>query len=106
MAKTVAELAPLLSDNGISEEEIKVHAHAPAKDKPVGQHAIIQPKRYREAMALIVGFPDLTDEKVASQVASMRPEVVAQMRAELAAVKADPEAKTKVEVEDAKGNGK
>lgn len=100
MTKTIAELAPTLVAGGLSETEIKDAAQAEPVVKPPAQDAIIQPKRYREAMALLLARPELTDAQIVmgypdehgkhvEGVASMRADVVAKLRAELAAVKAD-----------------
>ncbi|MFA4971424.1 MAG: hypothetical protein WC683_02340 [bacterium] len=89
MAKTIAELAPTLVAGGLSETEIKDAAHAEPVVKPPAQDAPIQPKRYREAMALLLAEPGISDADVVKRVASMRLDVVAKLRGEVAAVKAD-----------------
>jgi hypothetical protein len=92
--KTIAELAPTLVAAGLAEEEIL--EKVTAEKKPAAPYyGEIQPKRWREALALLVDEPHLTDAQIAARVPNMlkRPELVTAMRAEVAALKANPNAK-------------
>lgn len=104
--KTIAELAPTAIAAGLTEDEVKAASKPVVKPAEVAILPPIQPKRYREALAILQLEPGLSDVIVAGRVASMRPEVVAELRKELAAVKASPTAKTTAEVEKSEGKGK
>lgn len=105
MAKKLSELAATLVDGGLSLTEIK-HAMRPKKEKvPVkGVQPKPQPKRYREVVQILLEHPERTNEQIVygldatdkfipnnqvGAVASMTLELVAAIRAEVEAVKAE-----------------
>jgi hypothetical protein len=90
MPAVVTDLAPVLVAGGVSPQEVKDGVLSPPA-KSAAQAPPIQAKRFREAMRLLVAQPELTDREVAKKVTSIPADVVATLRKEVAAIKANPD---------------